>query len=390
MRLARSLLLVGAAALVAACASAPEVASAPAGLFHDDRFLPPQERVSTDDVFTLSAPMRRYLAFDIARQLRTQGAKAGLVAALYQEGQLKLEYDTATTRTAADTFAARSGNCLSLVLMTAAFARELKLEVSYGSALLEESWSRNGDFLFATGHVNVTLGSPTADAGNRFDPGTLTIDFLPPEQARRLRRREIGEATVVAMYANNHAAEALAAGHLDAAYAWAREAVRGDPAFLAAWNTLGVVYLRHGDTDAAAPVFEHALAFDGRNTRALANLAETYSRLGRPDDADAVRLRLAAVEPFPPFHFFRLGLAAMERGEYAAARELFTREVGRADSQHEFHFWLALADWRLGDADEAKKQLALAAGSSPTRGQHDLYAAKLAWLQSQSGPSRRP
>ncbi len=383
MRSRLAILSVALASLVAACASAPPVLVTPAGLFHDELFAAPGEPVTTDDVFTVTDAMRRYLDVDIAHQLRTKGLQTGLVEALYSRDQLQLEYDTTHTKTAGDAFAARSGNCLSLVIMTAAFAKELKVPFRYGSAFLEETWSRSGDLLFASGHVNVTLGRRLLDAGTSRDLNPLTIDFLPPQDIRGLRRREIGEATVLAMYANNHAAEALVRSQLDTAYAWAREAVRHDPGFAAAWNSLGVVYLRHGNAAEAAQVFEHVLAFDAVNTRSLANLAEALQRQGRSDEARAARARLVAVEPDPPFHFFQLGMEAMRRNDFVAARDLFAREVERADYQHEFHYWLGVADWRLGNVDAARRQLALAKDNSTTRSLHDLYAAKLAWLQSQ-------
>ena len=93
------------------------------------------------------------------------------------------------------------------------------------------------------------------------------------------------------------------------------------------------------------------------------------------------RVRLAAIETDPPFHFFNLGLDAMRRADYIAARDYFSREVERADYYHEFHFWLGVADWRLGDVAQATRQMRLAMDNSTTRGQHDIYAAKLAWLQ---------
>ncbi len=386
MRSLLSLLTAALLSTLAACAGTATVVAPPPGLFHDELFAAPDEPVSTADVFTVSETMRRYLAEDIAGQLRSKGLQTGLVEALYAQQQLKIDYDTALTKNAAETFAARSGNCLSLVIMTAAFAKELKLPFHYGSALLDDTWSRDGDLLFASGHVNVTIGRRLLDAGTTRDLSPLTVDFLPAEEIKRMRRREIGEDTVLAMYANNHAAEALARGRLDAGYAWAREALRHDPAFASAWNTLGVVYLRRGDAAAAAPVFEHVLSFDGRNTRALSNLAESYARQGLAADAEVARRRLAAIEPYPPFPFFNLGVEAMERNDYAAARELFAREVARADYNHEFHFWLGVADWRLGDVAAARKQLALAMAGSTTRRQHDLYAAKLAWLQLQRQP----
>jgi len=325
--------------------------------------------------------MRRYLQADIAHQLRTEGTKNGLIQALYQKTQLKLEYDSRMTKTAAETFAARSGNCLSLVIMTAALAKELRLPVYYQSAILDETWSRTGSLLFASGHVNITLGQRSLDGGTSRDLKSTTIDFLPPEETRGMRTRGIDEETVVAMYANNRAAEALIGGRLDDAYAWTREALRRDPSFMSAFNTLGVVYLRHGDVELATRAFDRVLAAEPSNTRALANMAEARERQDRNGEAALLRARLAKIESTPPFHFFNLGMAAMQRNDYLSARDYFAREVARADYYHEFHFWLGVADWRLGDVDAARKHLKIAMSNSTTRGQHDLYAAKLDWLQ---------
>ena len=373
--------LLAASCLLAACATAPAPPTGPEALLADPLFAPPSEPIRTDDLFAMSPAMRRYLAIDIADQLRLEGPQAGLMEALREKAKLKLEYDAARTKNAAQTFDTRTGNCLSLVIMTAAFAKALNLPISYRSAYLEESWSRSGSLLISTGHVNITVGRRIFDAKTGRDLSPITIDFLPPEEISGLRTRDIGEATVIAMYANNRAAEALAEGRLDNAYAWAAESVRRDPTFRGAFNTLGVVYLRHGNLDQAARAFEHILAGAPKDTRALANLAETYGRQGRSADAEATRKRLAAVEPYPPFYFFNLGMAAMRQEDFRAARELFAREVARADSNHEFHFWLGVADWRLGDEAAARRHLALAMDNSVTRGQHDLYAAKLAWLQ---------
>ena len=378
---ASSLLSLLAAGLISACASAPKIAQAPAELIAGPQFGPPADRITTDDVFLASAEMKRYLAVEIADQLRVKGPQAGLIEALYEKAQLKLEYDATRTKTAAETFATRSGNCLSLVLMTAALAHQLDLPVVYQSAYLDPTWSRSGDLLFASGHVNVTVGRRIMDARGPRDLSPMTIDFLPPTDIRRMRTREISEATVLAMYENNRAAEALFTGRIDDAHAWAIDALRKDPSYLVAYNTLGVIYMRHGDSAAAAKVFDYVLAQEPKNTRAMANLAETDDRLGRSEAANILRIRLAGLESDPPFHFFSLGLDAMRRADYVAARDYFAREVQRADYNHEFHFWLGLADWHLGDVSQAEKQLAMAMDTSTTRGQHDLYAAKLEWLQ---------
>jgi hypothetical protein len=106
-----------AAVLAAGCASAPP-APPPDALLASNLFGPPTEPVSTDDVFAMSAAMRRYLAIEIADQLHSEGLQAGLVKALQHQAQLKLAYDTARHKKAAEAFDTRTGNRLSLVIMT--------------------------------------------------------------------------------------------------------------------------------------------------------------------------------------------------------------------------------------------------------------------------------
>jgi tetratricopeptide (TPR) repeat protein len=114
----------------------------------------------------------------------------------------------------------------------------------------------------------------------------------------------------------------------------------------------------------------------------MSNLANVYASQGRVADSQALRERLARLEPEPPFAFFNRGLAAMRTGDFAAARELFAKEVDRAPYYHEFHFWLAVALANLGQGEDARRHLALAMENSTTRKDHDLYAAKLRRIKS--------
>lgn len=367
---------------LAACAtpSAPRL-EAPAALFADALFSAPSEPVGAREIFSLSEDMRRYVRDEMPALIRKHGAQGALIEALYRTGGLKLEYESELTRNAAQAYAARAGNCLSLVILTAAFAKELGLRVRYQSAFLEETWSRKGSLLLKSGHVNISLGNRIADQGVNPFLSNVTIDFLPQEELRNLRTIEIPESLVVAMFMNNRAVESLVEGRLDDAYAWARGAVRADASFHAAQNTLGVVYLRRGALAQARTVFEHVLALEPDHTRALANLAEVAGREGRAAEAAQLRARLARLEPEPPLHFFNLGLAAIEREDFRAARDLLAKEAARGDTVAEVHFWLGVAHYRLGDIERATRELSRAAEASASRRERDLYSAKLDWLR---------
>ena len=355
----------------------------PPQLFADSIFAMPSTRISASDVFALNDAMREYAAKDMTPLLRMRGLQQGLVDALYAKGQLKLEYDTTITRNAAQAFEARAGNCLSLVIMTAAFAKHLGMPVRYQSVLVDDTWSREGDLYLASSHVNLSLAKRPGDARVGFDAShLLTIDFLPPDEVRGHRTLEIDEPTIIAMYFNNRAAESLARGRIDDAYWWVREALVQAPGFLRAYNTLAVTYLRHGDFEHAEQALRHVLSREPANTQAMSNLARALHALGRADEALQVAARLAQIEPHPPYHFYHLGRQALAAGDYAAARDHFAREVKRASYHHEFQFWLAVAHFALGELEPANRHLALAKAYSPTRLLQERYAAKLEHLRS--------
>lgn len=291
--------------------------------------------------------------------------------------KLRIEYDAATTRTAAQAFDARAGNCLSLVLMTSALAHHLGMPVQYHSVFVDETWGRAGDLL-VSGHVNVTLGNHLGERRMRFDAvEAVTIDFDPPLPGQRQHSRVIGESTVMAMFMNNRSAESLAAGQVDDAYWWSRAAIEAEPTFLAAYNTLAVVYLRRGALMQAERVLTQLLALEPANAAALSNLAGVYTRQGRLAQAQVIQQRLASIEPAPPFHYFHRGIEALQQRDYAQAKTLFQKEVSRSAYYHEFHFGLALALLGLGEFDEARRQLALAKASSTRAVDRELYAGKL-------------
>lgn len=384
MKTLASLLMI---LLLAGCAVAPPMPLVPSQLFDDAAFGPPSEPIGAADLFTLNAAMRAYMDSPAFRaRLRARGTVRGLVDALYQQGELKLEYDSAMTRNAAQTFEARTGNCMSLVLMTAAFAKELGLSVHYQNVVVDETWRRSGDLYLASSHVNLSLGKPLLASmrGADTDARALTIDFLPPADMAGYNSYPIEESAIVAMYMNNRAVESLLQNQVDNAYWWARAAVTQHPAFVVAYNTLAVIHQRHGDKQLAERSFRVALEREPANIVLMQNMAPLLAALGKHEEAQALARRVADLAPNPPFHFFNLGMIAMERQDYQAAKTLFEREVQRAPYYDEFHFWLGVACLRLGQAAQAREQIALALETTTTRDGRALYSAKLDHLRAQN------
>lgn len=337
-------------------------------------------RVSADSAMALSPAMQRWLDDEIRPLARIVGMRQALMTGLFDRRRLHLEYDSARTRTAAEAFDDRAGNCLSLVLLTASLARTMGLQVTYQAVDTGEGWSRSGEFVAYSGHINLVLGG--SGLARRTTTGSIqdtlmVVDFLPPEDLRGHKMRLIDEATVLGMYLNNRAAEALAAGRLDEAAAWVRAALDQSPQLVPAWNTLAVLHRRRGDDVRAEQALARALQADPYNTRVMSNLVGLLQATGRSAEAAPLRERLGRLEPQAPFAAFQRGLAEARAGRWALARDAFAQELRRDPYYHELHWWMAQAAAQLGDLAGARQHLALARDNAPTTPEQALYGAKL-------------
>ena len=378
------LLVLAALASLAGCAAPPT--PLPAGLLQDALFAAPQTPIDPEQALAVSPSMREFVAQTRATSRRTSDLRAALLNDLQAGGRLRLAYDASSTRNAAEAFEARAGNCLSLALMTAALAREMGLDATLQSVQGEDSYTRLGDLVFASGHVNLLLARPlTPNSHLPMDADhELTVDFLPGRSLRGQRVQRISDAAAKAMYLNNRAAETLEQGLGADAYAWARAAVLQDPGYLPAINTLGVVYQRHGHLAAAERAFRAVLERAPKHVSAMANLVQTLGRDGRELEARTWAQRLQALQPHPPFQRLDQGRAAFAAGNIDLARDLFTAELRQQPHQAEVHFWLAVAHQRLGEGALAEAHLAQAADNSSTPAMHALYAGKLQRLREAS------
>ena len=350
-------------------------------LFHDALFKPPAEPVDSRTIFAVDASMRRFLSEEIVPQTRHKDPRQALLDAL--SGKLLIDYDSEMTRTASQTFAAREGNCLSLVIMAAALARQLDIRVTYQEVYDFDTWSRDAGFAILSQHVNLVLGQ--RGPNDRFftsDATPMIVDFLPPRQMAEAVSRPVREQTVVAMYMNNRAAEVMVGGDVDSAYWFARAALEADPGFANAANTLGVIYLTRKHLVPAERAMRYALQREPDNISAISNLSGILAAEGRTAEAEAWAKRLAQIQRDPPFQYYDRGMEAMRAGRYKQAARLFEKALAQRPYDVPSHFALAIAAVHLGDMRRAREQLELAEQDSTTPESRAIYAAKLRHLKS--------
>ena len=300
------------------------------------------------DILALSPEIGRYLALRIRPGLVRQMRLQALLDVIFDEDGLGITYGNNRTRTAVETFEARSGNCLSFTLMFVAMARYLGLRAYFREVDEVISWDQRGDVVITERHMFAEVES---------DKGVIQIDFLPAGSKAYRSTRRIDTPRVYAHYYSNLGVETLTEGKADQAIAMFEKAVAHDPTFSPALVNMGVAYRRSGEPERAEESFRLALEVNPRETAAASNLAALYLGQGRQAEADPLLREVAGHLRRNPFHHFRKGLAASRERRWDDAIAHLREAIRRSPEEALFHVELAQLQLRVGKAPQARTSL---------------------------------
>ncbi|SHH93053.1 transglutaminase-like domain-containing protein [Ferrimonas marina] len=360
---------------LAGCASSGPTQTADPSLWQDHHFDDSGVVPSPEQAFAMSPPMEV-----LARKLaKSSNPKKALVDYLFDDGEVR--YDNSRTRNASETFETGSGNCMSLVLMTASLARSLNIPYQYQLVEAPPVWDRQGGLYLLNGHVNLRLSNVVNLDEVRFSGDTSTIDFLPGSQMRGYQIRRLSESQLMARYYNNLAAEAMVDGDRDRAYQLLKMAYQIEPGYDQMWNTLGVLYRRHGLEAEAEAVYRHAMQLPKVELDAMHNLSVLLASQNRLIEWQAIHKELELRRIRNPYYYYDMGEQAYRRGQYASAVRYFERALDLADYRHEFHFGLSRAYFSNGQFRLSERHLSKAHELAP-QNEKQRYQLKLTALRS--------
>ena len=281
-------------------------------------------------------------------------------------GWVDLEYALNPTRTAAETFTAARGNCLSFVNLFVAVGRQRRLNPFFVEVEDYRRWNYQDGVVISRGHIV---------AGMYVDGEMATYDFLPYRPKSYRDFEPISDLAATSHYYNNLGAEALIANDLDAAERWLDIAIRLAPDFDKAINNHGLILLRRGRVDEAVRVYEEGLELHPENVPLLTNLVRAYQLQGRHDRAGELLDELEDLNLASPFFYVYRGDAALAAGDPAQALE-YMRRAFRADSElPEVHVGLVRVYLATGQMREAKHHVERALRLDATHEEARKYAA---------------
>jgi Flp pilus assembly protein TadD len=303
--------------------------------------------VTANEVLGLSPEMREFLANHVNRRGSGKVKLHNLVTAVIDSGTFGLEYDD-TTRSAAETFRLRRGNCLSFSMMFLVLARHVGLDARFQEVEVPPAWTLDNETFVLNRHINVYL-----DLGME---GTRVVDFNIGDFRSSYPMRRISDSRGLAHYCNNVGVERMNAGDTAAAFAHFRTALAdNDRDFAPAWTNLGTLYQRGGHIAHAEAAYLQALEASRWDLVAMSNLARLYERMGDRERAAGFREKVVYHRLQNPYYRYNLARDAVAAGDLDAAVAHLRFAVRKRPTEDQFCFLLGVAYLRQGDEKEAKR-----------------------------------
>ena len=352
----RALLALLAATFVAACAAPSGTLSGDGGARLDAAQLLEASPLDSDDVVDVAdvdilAPSPEMAAFldEYVDPGGNDNERLGqLVLALIGGDRFRLDYDD-STRTTAETFAERRGNCLSFTTMFVSMARALDLDARYQEVEIPPDWSMRGQSFLISQHVNASVEMRNALS--------RVVDFNTYEFNALNESRVIPDSRARAHYFSNLGVEYMLAGDSPGAYAYLRQSLREDPDFAPAWVNMGILHRREGFPRYAESAYLEALKHERDNLMAMSNLADLYQDEGREDLAGHYLDRVRQHRASNPYYRYQQANVAFSEGDYETAIDNLKYAIRKRRDEDTFHYLLSLSYLMQGRKEEAREAM---------------------------------
>lgn len=365
MRAARfaSLMATSLLAVVLAGCAAPQPAMAPDAVATalsrgDQAFsLTQLPAVDAKSLFELPPEVDARIQQERLRTVSHQRRLVMLLDLIFGPDRRAFSYGAERSATAAQTWAARRGDCLSLTILTYAAARAMGLNAQMQEVSVPAIYERRTAVDFVNRHVNLAVRLRNDTLQDMLRRRAAIVDFEPQLTGGALGR-PLDESGMLARFHNNLGGQALAAGDAARAYGHYRAAIAADPRYGAAHSNAAVLLEQRGLVKEAEVLLRHAVALSAEPEVALAMLHRLLVAQHRLAEADLVATKLNAMREADPYHWISLGLNALDEGRDRQAAAALEHAQRLTSGFTELRGWLALAYWRMGEQGRAREQLA--------------------------------
>ena len=270
---------------------------------------------------------------------------------LSQQGYFTSSYQADTTRTAAETFHNKSGNCLSYTNMFIALAREAGLDARYQIVQVPPSWDADSGYLIRYTHINVLVKGFMYDSSYGQDFSVDFNDVLPDPDYPRY---EISDAEATSLYYANRSISLLRRGEDRGAFLYLKKAIEITPDNPDLWINLGAFYAKQEAFRQALGAHQIALAYDPGSRGAMSGISRAHYMLGNYEEAERYAELVRRYREENPFYYYAIAQAEFESANYGEALEAINTAIRLKFRNGRFHFLKGLTQYKLGEPEAAR------------------------------------
>ena len=293
------------------------------------------------------------------------------------------------TYTAAETLRHKSGNCLSLTLLTTALAELAGVELEFQLLNNDPVFSFDDDLLITSEHLRTVLlpSENTTDSSKTLFRSRVIIDYFDTGGMQYIGN--IDASTQRSMYYSNRAIELIRKRRFSEAFAYAAQALELDRQNGAALNTMALLHRRQGDEESAERIFRYGLAHSDRALTFWRNYAEQLKAQGRVDEWERLLASPPQAENDHPWQWIKAARKAHTSNQYDRAVKLYDRALSLAPDLHQVHVYAAQVNYAVGNYRKSRSHLQQALALAEDAQDQKYYKGKLAKFDSlRSQPAR--
>jgi Tfp pilus assembly protein PilF len=267
------------------------------------------------------------------------------------------------------------GNCMSLAVLTGAFAELMGLEYSFRELTTLPIFDKQNNLILSSSHVQSILYDDSflpEDDVIYFSKPSIVIDYFPDNND--LKGRRVSKSAFISMYYKNLAADALIKDQLSEAFSLAEKSYQYDRSNIAVINLLGVIHRRAGDNRTAENIYKAGMEVDSSHLILMSNYMVLLNSEQRFAEAEQIEQRIDLLDDPNPYQWLEQAYAAKNNIKAAL---YFQKALKKAPYLHQAYMGLYQIHLAKGEKSQAKQMLSKALEWSYEVEERKLYKYKL-------------
>ncbi len=285
------------------------------------------------------------------------------------------------TLTAQQSLELKTGNCLSLTMITTALAELAEVKLSY--QLLDQNpvYSINNNLLITSNHLRAVLKSEPRleDDKGLISHSFIRIDYFRTDGLKYIDN--ISTEVQMSLFYSNLAIESLSEEKMDVAFSYAYEALKIDPNNSSALNVLGILHRKKGDLARAEEIYRRGAKYFTNPVTFVNNYKSLLASQSREADLDELIGEIAMNPQDHPWSWVRAGRNAYNEGNFENAISYYRRAIDLAPDIHQVYAYAGAASYAAGYRKQSRKYMLDALAKSVNSSDRAAYKGKLKALK---------